>query len=91
MSARVLCIHAATQQGARWRQRSLSEWGSIRQLLRAGGPQMHTLHAFSFEREEWTTLRCSGGLPSWTFAHAVKHYDWLCARHSLSILCLARP
>ena len=50
------------------------------QLQRAGGPQMHTIHAFSFVREMWSELRCTSGLPSWTFAHAVVDCDWFCAR-----------
>ena len=54
--------------------------GFMGQVQRAGGPQMHTIHAFSFEREEWTELQCTSGLPSWTFAHAVVDCDWLCAR-----------
>lgn len=54
--------------------------GLIWQLRRAGGPQMHTMHSFSFEREEWTELRCTSGLPEWTFAHVIVYCDWLCAR-----------
>ena len=50
---------------------------------------MHTIHSFSFVREMWSELRCTSGLPSWTFAHAVAYGDWLCARTGLSALCLA--
>lgn len=44
-----------------------------------GGPQMATIHFFDIDRLKWRSKQCQNGLPSWTFSHAVRHFDWLCA------------
>ncbi len=49
----------------------------------AGGPQMQALHIFHFASLTWEAVACAHGLPVWTFSHAVRHHDWLCAHPTL--------
>jgi hypothetical protein len=40
---------------------------------------MQALHIFHFASLTWETVAVANGLPTWTFSHAVRHHDWLCA------------
>ena len=51
----------------------------LRHLCTPGGPQMEKIWFFEFETRTWTTRTCTGGLPSWSFGHAIKRGKHLLA------------